>query len=243
MKRIFTILLPVLILFNSCYDDGYYERPPVTNTTNNLRILIDASHDGGVWWFPQSTTSGFNPSLHHQGKRLADLLRSMGFIVDEMASYTLVTDSLLSRYDKVIRAGAYGSYQPGELAAYTNFLQRRSSLLLISEFRNSPTDIDELAERLGIQFRGTHYDSVKHFAPHATTVNATPFYYNAGAIVVNETSNPRINVLGRLTNSTGPVVMGILNHPTSKIYFLGEINGLQTIPQPFTSQLLKWLFN
>ena len=243
MKRIFLILLPSILLFSSCYDDGHFEPPPVNTNINNSKILVDASHDGGGWWAPQWVGSGFNPALHHQGKGLADLLRSMGYPVDELPSYTLITDSILRQYDKVIRAGAYGAYQPGELAAYNNFLQRRSSLLLISEYRQNPLDIDELAESLGVHFRGKYYDSVKHYVSHATTLNATPFYFNAGSVVSNESTNPQIQILGRLNNSTGPGVMGILNHPTSKIYFLGEINGLQTIPQPFTTQLFKWLFN
>lgn len=242
MKRIIFILLPLIVFLSSCYDDGHFFEPPHSNNSNNLRILVDASHDGGVWWFPQSAISGFNPILNHQGKGMADLLRSMGFVVDELPSYTLITDSILSRYDKVIRAGAFGAYLPGEIAAYNNFMQRSNSLLLISEYRHSPADIDELAENLGIQFRGIYYDSVKYFTPHVTTLNATPFYFNAGAEVVNASTNPQIQVLGRLNNSSGPAVMGILNHPNSKVYFLGEINGLQTIPQPFTSQLFKWLF-
>ncbi len=39
-------------------------------------ILIDASHDGGVWWFPQS--GPFSPGAPHQGKALADHLRGLG---------------------------------------------------------------------------------------------------------------------------------------------------------------------
>ena len=37
------------------------------------RILVDASRDGGVWWFPQwEQQGGFDFTLPHQGKELAD---------------------------------------------------------------------------------------------------------------------------------------------------------------------------
>ena len=241
MKRTLSLIVVILFLFTSCYDDGHYERPPIS--FYKRRVLVDASHDGGGWWFPQSPITGFNPSAYHQGKGLADLLRSKGLIVDELPRDIEITDSILNKYDKVIRSGFFRSYQASELTAYSNFLRRPSSLLLISEYQRPPSHIDQLAEDLGIQFRGIHYDSVKYFIPHSITAGATPFYYNAGAIVINEATNTNIQVLGRLNNATGPAVLGILHHPTSKIFFIGEINGLEKIPQPFTSQLFQWLFN
>src|SRR5690349_15691468 len=40
------------------------------------QVLVDASRDGGDWWFPQGTT--VDPNAPHQGKALADYLRSQG---------------------------------------------------------------------------------------------------------------------------------------------------------------------
>ena len=34
------------------------------------QILIDASRDGGAWWYPQA--GPFDPDEYHQGKKLAD---------------------------------------------------------------------------------------------------------------------------------------------------------------------------
>lgn len=42
------------------------------------RIVVDASKDGGVWWSPQGK-DGYDPTKDHQGKRLADDLRSRGW--------------------------------------------------------------------------------------------------------------------------------------------------------------------
>jgi hypothetical protein len=39
-----------------------------------------------------------------------------------------------------------------------------------------------------------------------------------------------------------PPVMGKLTNYPGKIFFLGETNGLESIPQPFTQNLVNWLF-
>jgi len=38
-----------------------------------------------------------------------------------------------------------------------------------------------------------------------------------------------------------PPVMGILNCPKSKVFFIGDANGLQIIPQPFINNLISWM--
>ena len=40
------------------------------------RVLVDASKDGGVWWFPQG--GSFDPDAYHQGKPLADYSPRLG---------------------------------------------------------------------------------------------------------------------------------------------------------------------
>jgi len=52
-------------------------------TADKPLILVDASHDGGVWW---AGSSGFDPTEPHQGKELADYIRSQDFQVDELPS-------------------------------------------------------------------------------------------------------------------------------------------------------------
>ena len=237
MKRIYFLFLSLCLLtFNGCYEHDFNER---SVNQQSLRILVDASHDGGVWWAPQAGI--YDPTLQHQGKKLADLLRQYGFTVDELPSYTLITDSILRNYDKVIRAGKYGSYQPGEIVAYRNLLQRGASMFLISEFLGSG-ETDELAESIGIKFKGTHVGNVNLFGNSTITAGATPFFFNAGSIVDNVSTNPNIQVLGWLSNNNQLPVMGTLNHPSSKILFLGEINGIETTPQPLTDNIIKWLF-
>ena len=65
-----------------------------------VRVLIDASVDRGVWWGPQ--TSNYDPNLPHQGKPLADYLRSQGMTVTELAPGNMPTCDHLSSAELVI---------------------------------------------------------------------------------------------------------------------------------------------
>lgn len=237
MKRVI-LYISVISLLNciACSEQDAYQKP---DDRYSNKILIDASHDGGVWWYPQA--GSYFPGQHHQGKALADLLRSYGFVVDELPSYTLITDSILNGYDKVVRVGFFGNYQTTELQAYDHLLSRRASLLLVSEFEQ-PAQIDQLAERLGIKFRGAYFGNVDTYALHTITQNATSFYFNAGAIVTNSATNPNIVPLGWLSGNLTQPVLGVLKGYPSKVLFLGEVNGLQTIPQPLTNNIIQWLF-
>ena len=86
----------------------------------------------------------------------------------------------------------------------------------------------------------------------------TPLLYNAGSVILSPADHPNIEVLGRLRNSdfvdldgdggqdqnepTGAAVMGILRHPSARIFSLGDINGIEGVPQPFVDNLVSWVF-
>jgi hypothetical protein len=227
-------------------------------SVNPNKILVDASRDGGVWWFPQSSDSVFSSEKDHQGKALADYLISLGYIVDELPRGTTLTDTLLSNYNKIIRAGGFGIYSGDEILAYDNFLNRKGALLLLEDFVNYPDD-DSLAEHLGVKFEGVISGAVTRFTPNDITAGVTSFPYIAGSVVANASNNPNMTILGSFDsdyfldrNNDGifdegdiqaPPAMGILNtYPKSRIFFLGDINGLESIPQPFTQNLFAWLF-
>lgn len=267
--RILTLLLFVIFV-QGCTDPTESTNDQTINTSGNpddpddpdntinieTAILIDASHDGGVWWYPQA--NGFSSAKDHQGKALADYLRSKGFDVDELPRGTTVTSDILIKYNKVIRAGKFGNYSESELKAYDEFLDKKSSLILISEFLRSG-ERDELAERIGIPFTGLAKGEVKIFADHPITKNVIPFSYITGSVVLDVSSNPMIEVLGCLAEDTpvelsnskisnqvdppdGIAVMGILHHPKAKIFFIGDINGIEGMPQPLISNLVHWAF-
>ncbi|OSZ80121.1 hypothetical protein CAP36_02340 [Chitinophagaceae bacterium IBVUCB2] len=212
--------------------------------TSSKYILIDASRDGGVWWFPQ--TGAFSAVAHHQGKALADYLRSIGYKVHELPRGAAITTELLNKYSYIIRAGGFGHYTTNEIAAYESFLSRSSSLLLLQDhLANFPND--PLSARLGINFEGVVSGTINSFQPHSITEGVTSFNYLVGSVIKNPDPS-KMTILGSLSSTNNGTTslmgaMGILIHPTSRIFFIGDINGFEAVQQPFTSNLVKWLFS
>ncbi|MEJ7739659.1 MAG: hypothetical protein WKF97_19715 [Chitinophagaceae bacterium] len=234
MKFNIIILAVILFLLQACV------KPPVPQPIPvNKKILVDASRDGGVWWSPQSGQPG-NANAPHQGKKLADYLKSLGYQVDELSSGTTITWPLLKQYTRIIRAGGFGNYSPGEIEAYDSFLSRPSSLMLLQDHLSNYSN-DLLSEHLGVEFTGSEIGHVTKFAPHSITAGVTLHDYVAGSTVSNSIKNSGITVLGWLGPNDYPV-MGILHYPTARIFFIGDMNGLEQVPQPFSGNLIKWLF-
>jgi hypothetical protein len=82
-----------------------------------FRALVDASKDGGVWWFPQRPPD-FDPAKHHQGKAMADAMRAKGWEVTELPRDTEITIDQLTGFDLVIRPPAFFPYSEAEASAY-----------------------------------------------------------------------------------------------------------------------------
>ena len=202
--------------------------------------MVDATKDGGVWWSPQSGGGGFSVNAEHQGKKLANYLRSLGYQVDELPSGGVITWSQLKQYNKVIKAGSYGNYSSQELLAYDSFLSKRSSLMLLNEYLRGDQS-DNLSEHLGLRMSGAIDGTIIKFLPHPVTTGVTPVRYIAGSSVSTTIKNDKIIVLGWL-DKNDEAVMGILQHPTSKIFFIGDTNGIEEVPQPLVSNLVKWLY-
>lgn len=231
-----------------------------------VKILVDGTHDGGVWWFPQSGT--FDQEQYHQGTKLADYLRKSGFIVDELGRNTTISDAVLEGYGIVIRAGGFSDYTEGELQAYERALNRGISLLLLSDHKTHDTNGDRLAESLGLQIVGTvneYYAAngapmadVTDFSEHTITsgieaINNIP----AASALINEEMNKEIKVLGRFSDEAfadlnfdgirdqdEPVAMafmGILNHPSSKVFFMTDINSIQRVPEQLVDNIKNWI--
>ena len=213
-----------------------------TNTSDNDKlILVDASRDGGVWWFPQA--SKFSASLPHQGKALADYLRSKGFEVDELPRGTTITWNLLKKYRKIIRAAGFGNYTSTEISAYDSSVLHSSSILFLSDhLQNFPND--KLSAHLGLNFSGSHTGTITPTSNHPTTEAVSSISYIAGS-VINQPDPAWMTILGyvgKTATQPGYAAMGILHHPKAKIFFIGDVNGIEQIPQPFTNNLVTWLF-
>lgn len=222
---------------------GQYGLP--ANPPSNS-ILVDASRDGGVWWFPQGPGTGYNASANHQGKALVDYLRSKGYIVDELPRGAVITTELLNKYNKVIRAAAFFSYSTQEIEAYQSFLSRPSSLFLISDHLQNTVN-DGLSAYLGLMFEGSHWGPITSFQSHPVTAGVSSVNFIAGSVIRNWDAS-KITVLGSINIQSGGGegtmvgAMGIVNHPSSRIFFIGDLNGIEQVPQPFTSNIVKWLF-
>ena len=245
MKKIIPVVAIISVLLSSCtkeinLDDISFSNYPVLEGFHvRDTILVDASRDGGVWWYPQDGT--FNPSIDHQGTALVNYLGSLGHIVEELPRGATITRDLLRRYDLVIRAGEYGTYTADEIAAYQEFLRRNSALLLATD-HSAQLQNDQLATYLGLPFEGSYTTDIIKFNPHPITQGVTTHQYIAGSVIRNPDLN-KIIPLGYFSDATitNATAMGIVIHPSSRIFFIGDLNGLEAVPQPLTKNVMKWL--
>jgi hypothetical protein len=197
-------------------------------------VLIDASLDGGVWWYPQS--GPFDPAQEHQGKALADYLRVRGFTVTELGRERWLSDHLALTHAVVIRVGSYGPYL--SLAPYRNFLSCATTLILLNDHQRFGAG-DPVARLLGIEFEGAYDGDLSRFAAHQITTGVTRMPYLVGSgMIVHDAA--RVRLLGWL--SDGRPVMGVIDRAPSKVFFLGDVNLLETVPQPLVDNLIAWGF-
>lgn len=207
-------------------------------------VLIDPTHDGGTWWFPQaaSTPAGFKSDLPHQGKTLADYLRARGFKVTELGrGGTMSPDSMMT-FAVIIRAGFYADelrpgYAQQDLDVYEAYTHCPRTLIVLSEYLR-PGRRDGLADFLGFPLEGQLTGDITDFATHPITEGVVKIPYIAGSFLTDE-SNPAVQVLGRLQTKA---VMGLLTGREAKVFFIGDVNGIEQVPQPFVDRLLAWGF-
>ena len=166
MSSIRSILVAVclaglLLIVNpgeTIHAQGRSERP--------LRVLIDASKDSGLWWFPQSRT--FDPKQKHQGKSLTDFMRGKGWEVIEVPRGEVITVDRLRNVDVVVRTPASSNYTADELIAYQDSLAAGTRLLLLCDGDRH----DGLAQMFGLLFEPlSRFSSVKQWIPHPLTAN------------------------------------------------------------------------
>jgi len=227
----------------------------VTATPLKCKIVIDASHDGGVWWFPQGD-SGFDTQKPHQGQEFAEMLRSKGFEVTELGRGKELSEEMFFGSYIVLRAGGFESYTQKEVQVYSKLLDRGMNLAFFTDHKKFDPK-DEIADLLGLKFQGIANGIIQNFEPHQITANLESLYYIAGSAILEGDLNSNIEVLGRLgpdefvdlnANSvkepnepTGSAVMGLLNYPKSRIFFFGDMNAVQIDTQPFIDNLVGWM--
>jgi hypothetical protein len=220
------------------------------DTRIKRHILIDASRDGGVWWFPQ--VGPFDSTAKHQGKALAEYLRSLGHRVVELPRPTVITSKLLADYDIIIRTAGFGKYTKAEIAAYLDYVQNDGNLLLLAE--HGPAD--ELALSLGLRFAGVTRgeNMLTGYAAHPLTQGLGPLFYNVGSALLSFPITAQI--LGWLSGRSyldlndnnvqdagepsAPPVLGVMNYGTGRIVFCGDTNLWEAVPQPLVDNVMQW---
>jgi hypothetical protein len=207
-------------------------------------VLIDPTHDGGTWWFPQkgSTPEEFKPAEPHQGRAFAEYLRARGYTVTELGRGATMSPDSMMTYSVIVRAGYYydarhPGYSTADLDAYANYTACPRTLVLLAEFmRDGRTD--DLANHFGIALDGNITGMIDELTAHPVTDGVTSLPYIAGSYLSSET-NPAVQVLGR---AAGKAVLGLLTGRAAKVLFIGDVNGLQSMPQPFVANLVAWGF-
>jgi hypothetical protein len=241
------------------------------------RILIDASRDGGVWWSPQ--VQNFDARKPHQGKALADFLKSQRADVEELprsfqfgrasTQSQVVTAELLAGRDLVVRAGVNADYTDirmrvlgseypaGEVGAYRDYVRRGGRLLLLSDHL-WPNQTDAVAESFGIRLAGmsSGENRIDRFVAHPITRNVKSMNYGVGSGLVG-TAPTGMTVLGFLSPRTyldldrdngrdasepaAAGVLGVVEFGKGIVVFMGDVNTLQTVPQPLTRNIYEFL--
>jgi hypothetical protein len=225
----------------------------VPGNTVGPRILIDASRDGGVWWFPQ--IAPYRATAYHQGQALADSLRNSGYVVEELPRTLTITGTLLPSYDIVMRVTGFGTYTQPELSAYQAYVNDGGKLLLLGDhMMHLPAD--GLALSFGIRFAGITRgeNRITTFAPHRVTADVEPLIYGVGSGIVAQP--PGATILARLsegsyldlnknnvrdsTDTPAPAVLGVMPYGKGRIVFSGDTNLWEWIPQPLLGNVLAW---
>ncbi len=222
------------------------------------RILIDASRDGGGWWFPQwAQEGGYDPALWHQGYDLAQALRSAGWQVRELPRPFTITPALLDSFQLVIRAGVFGSYAPDEVLAYREWVRRGGRLLLLADhMRWVSGPADAVGNAFGLPFQGITYgNTLVPVSTDSIVAGVAPLYYGVGSAlleypdsaVILGTLGPRDYVdlnndqLQEPDEPSAPVVFGRMRYGSGRIVFCGDLNMWEWLPQPLLTNVLRYL--
>jgi thiol-disulfide isomerase/thioredoxin len=199
------------------------------------KIMVDASKDGGVWWFPQGE-GRFDTAREHQGKRFVDALKAQGWDVEEVVRGADVTNRLQGA-TIVIRANCAGSYQPSEVDAYRDFVSNGGSVLLLQGFvRQGDEEQDAVARAFGVRFAETvRAARITRWAP--SPFSGLLSRYGVGSIIA--VSPASAVPLAYLDN--GKTVMGAVQLGKGKVLFAGTILGFLDAPAPLTNRFVEAL--
>ena len=185
---------------------------------NQLRVLVETSKDGGLWWFPQGPPN-FDPKGFHQGKALADFMRGLGWKVTELPRGEMITFEKLREFDLVIRPPAYFSYSQEEVVAYQQSVTAGTRLLLMGGNANA----DAVAEAFGLRFdTRSRFGSVKQWIPHALTANIQCCALAWTSLTELPPGAVALAWLNQVNTNPQPV-FGYLPYGNGSVVFVGQV--------------------
>lgn len=200
-----------------------------------LRVVIDASRDGGAWWFPQGPAP-FDSEKWHQGSELAAYFKGRGWEVIEIPRGARLTNQLESA-SIVVRMNQFGTYLQTEVDAYREFVRKGGSLLLVRGYvRQNEAENDSVAKQFGLRFEGVIEAAVMHSAA-AYRKDFDDTVYRIGSIVVRYPKSTR--PLAYLDHDR--LVMGMFRFGRGKIVFLSSVFSILHVRQQFTTRLFDEL--
>ena len=149
-----------------------------------VSILIDASRDGSLWWFPQKELC--DPELLHQGTNLVNYLKSLGYGTIELPLKPVtITSDLLKQNNIVIRIkpSISNTYTEEEIESYKSYVKNGGKLILLGHFM-MPGQKDVLAESFGIMFEGVARNerTMNRFLRHPLTKGMMGIPYSGSGI-------------------------------------------------------------
>jgi hypothetical protein len=196
-----------------------------------IRIVIDASRDGGAWWFPQGPPP-FDPQKPHQGVLLANYLKGRGWKVIEIPRETKITGQFKGA-TMVVRFNKWGGYDASEVMAYREFVRNGGRLLILQGYvRDAEAENDGVARQFGIHFQGmVEADEMRRAKGVSPDYNST--VYRIGSIVDQYPQATR--PLARIDD--GRLVMGTFRFGWGRIIFLSSVFPVLQAPELFINQL------
>ena len=193
-------------------------------------VLIDASKDLGVWWFPQ-TQGPFDPTLPHQGKALADHLRGQGLSVVEVPRFVTLDCELVSNHEVVV-ARASEAHSAAELLVYRRFVTRGGRLVLLEDH----TPLSNLPSLFGLAVSGDFSGVLASPAGHPITTEVGPLPYRNGSIITAAPAGFR-----ELASVDGLPAMGLVRFGLGEVFIIGDTNVLEGVPMPLTDNLFHFM--
>lgn len=228
-----TLWLTILFLTGSGAVVDLSAKTPQRRPPRKLRVVIDASHDGGAWWFPQGPE--FDPLRPHQGSVLAEYLKRRGWEVVEVPRGAEIANQFRNAAI-VVRMNRFEGYETSEVAAYRSFVGNGGRLLLVQGYvRDGEAENDAVARRFGVRFEGMISEPTMR--GYASMRGVDDVVFQIGSIVVKYPKSTR--PLAYLGNDR--LVMGTFRHGRGRVIFLSSVAPILRVPQPLTRRLFDEL--